>query len=122
MKSKPVQLTPEAEHVGRRIAIEFTKGHYAACHNILDYAEEEAKKPPPDAFNSPIAAIEELDLAQRWINALDSEGYVFIHELTEEVLNRVRYMRNMGPAAGLAVRAAIAEYTKKKETEKEQGQ
>ena len=73
MKSKPVQLTPEAEHVGRRIAVEFNKGHYAACHDILDYAEEEANRPPPDAV-----AIVDLNLAQRWINALDIEGYIFI--------------------------------------------
>ena len=99
-------IDPNAERIGTRIAIHLTKGNFGACHKLLDHYEKECDSGPPEV----IEYIAELPMDPRWINALDKVGYIYIHELTEEVLSNISEIDNAGPKAEAQIRAALEEH------------
>ena len=105
-------IDPKAAKAGTLIAIQLTKGNYEACHKIIDEVGEEAKKFKPSLGEA--ENVVELNLSQRWINALDRKGYVYIEQLTEEVIVEIAKLPNVGPVGYLAITNAIREYQEAK--------
>ena len=99
-------IDPKAAELGIRISIHVTKGNFVACHELLDNYEKHYATGPPEI----IECIAELQLDSRCINALDRAGYIFIHELTEKVLEQIKDMPSVGPRAETAIRASLEEY------------
>lgn len=71
---------PEAERLGRKIALHLRKQEFGACHEILDFAEQEHGDGFHDAM---IENIAETNLPLRLINKLEEAKYAKIADFRD---------------------------------------
>lgn len=69
---------PEAERLGRRMALHLRKNQFTLCREILEFAEQEHGDSLRDTL---IENIAETGLDLKLINRLESEGYLKIADL-----------------------------------------
>ncbi len=68
---------PEADRVGRRLALHLRKNDFAICQKILKSMENQFRVAEPYRTT----AIAELDLELRYINMLENGGFVLISDM-----------------------------------------
>lgn len=105
------QPRDEAVRLGRRIAVEFSRGGYQSCREILEQAIREASQPAglADPLDAPISA---LGLSVRTLNLLDAKGIATVRDLGNTSQAELLLIPNLGDKALQEVTDAVKQYLK----------
>lgn len=99
--------TAEIIRLSRRIVLHLLRDQYNACHDILRAFEKQTEVPEGEPV-----AIAELPLDLRYINMLESVGYVYIEDFEGIDIDELLNIRpHFGPSAVCALKAALGGYT-----------